>query len=247
MFVNATLYPSWYDIVFRETWRYIPGPLLDYVRYLPTREYRGFRSWLDDVRKFARGLIKQNMVKGDGRDIISVLLRANGSSSPKNKMSDDELVDQIATFIGAGHDTSAKTLTWYFYALAKHPEAQARIREEIALVRARMTGEEFAVADLNSMTYTLATLKPPGVWGEDADEWNPERFLDPQREIKEASSNIGVFGNLMSFSTGARACIAWQFAVLEMQTIILALLENLNFLFLLKTRRQRFIASRVIL
>jgi hypothetical protein len=34
-----------------------------------------------------------------------------------------------------------------------------RIREEIALVRARSVGGEFTVADLDSMVYTLATLK----------------------------------------------------------------------------------------
>ncbi|KAN0136054.1 cytochrome P450 [Lactarius tabidus] len=280
LFVDTTLYPSWYDLLFKATWRYIPGPLLEYIRYLPTREYRGFRSWLDNVRDFSRGLIKQSMVKGDGSDIIGVLLRANKSSSPKNKMSDEELVDQIATFLAAGHDTSAKALVWYFYAIAKHPEAQARIREEISLVRARSTGEEFSITDLNSMAYTLATLKEsmrldpiiwiiariatrddvlplafpittksgeqltsipvrkgtpidispgaynrhPDIWGEDANEWNPERFLDPQREFGEASSGIGVFGNV-----GTRACIAWQFAVLEMQVIILTLLENFEF------------------
>ena len=36
----------------------------------------------------------------------------------------------------------------------------------------------------------------PNVWGEDANEWNPDRFLDRQRDFREASSNIGVFGNL---------------------------------------------------
>jgi cytochrome P450 len=143
------------------------------------REYRGLRSWLDNVRELSRELIKQSLIKGDGNDIMSVLLRANGASNPKNKMSDDEMVDQVAyvsracetwscvthlsieyrTFLTGGHDTSAKTLVWYLYAIAKHPEAQARIREEIALVRARATGEEFTVADLNSMIYTLATLK----------------------------------------------------------------------------------------
>ncbi|KAF8258386.1 cytochrome P450 [Lactarius quietus] len=283
--VDTTLYPAWYDLIFKETWRYIPTFLLDYVRYLPTREYRGFRSWLDNVREFSRGLIKQNTVKGDGRDIMSVLLSANEASDPKNRIPDDEMVDQIATFLSAGNDTSAKALTWYFYAIAKHPEAQARIREEIALIRARATGEEFTVADLNSMQFTLATLKEsmrldpiiwmnariatqddvvplafpittksgeqitsipikkgtpidissaaynrlPEVWGEDADEWNPERFLDSQRKFREASSNIGVFGNSMSFSTGTRTCIAWQFAVLEIQVILLALLENFEF------------------
>ena len=64
-----------------------------------------------------------------------------------------------STFISAGHETSAKALVWYFYAIAEHPEAQARIREEIALVRARADGEELTVADLDSMVYTLATLK----------------------------------------------------------------------------------------
>jgi len=285
LFVGTTLYPAWYDLIFKETWRYIPEPLLEYVRYLPMREYRGFRTWLDNVREFSRGLIKQSLVKGDGNDIMSVLLRANGASSPKNRMSDDEMVDQIATFISAGNGTSSTTLAWYFYAIAKHPEAQARIREEIALARAKATEEEFTVADLNSMVYTLATLKEsmrldpitwinarvanrddilplafpittksgkqitsipikkgtpidisaasydrlPNVWGEDANEWNPERFLDLQREFGEASCNIGLFSNSMGFSTGTQGCIGWQFSVLEMQAIILALLENFEF------------------
>ncbi|KAH9018119.1 cytochrome P450 [Lactarius pseudohatsudake] len=279
-FVDSLLYPSWYDLVFKGTWKYIPRPLLEYVRYIPTREYRGWRSWLDNVRVFSRGLIKQSTDKGDGNDIMSILLRANGSSNPKNKMTDDEMVDQIATFLSAGHETTAKALTWYFHAIAKHPEAQVRIREEIALVRARAAGE-LTIADLDSMAYTLATLKEsmrldpiiwytariasrddilplafpittksgqqitsipiqkgtpidislavynrlPDVWGEDANEWNPERFLDPLRGFKEASSNIGVFGSFY-LATGTRGCIGWQFAVLEMQIIILALLEN---------------------
>ena len=66
---------------------------------------------------------------------------------------------EYSTFLVAGHDTTAKTMVWYFYAIAKHPEVQVRIREEIAFIRARATGEEFMVADLNSMVYTLATLK----------------------------------------------------------------------------------------
>jgi cytochrome P450 len=159
MYVDTTLCPPWYDLIFKETWRCIPGSLLGYVRYLPMREYRGFRSWLDNVREFSRRLIKQSLIDGDGKDIMSIILRANESSSPKNKMPDNEMVDQIVTFLAAGNDTSAKTLTWYFHAIAKHPEAQARIREEIALVRAKATGEEFSVADLSSMVYTLATLK----------------------------------------------------------------------------------------
>ena len=34
-------------------------------------------------------------MKGDGNDIMSVLLRGNGASDPKNKLPDNELVDQV--------------------------------------------------------------------------------------------------------------------------------------------------------
>jgi len=94
--VDSTLYPAWYDLVFKESWHFIPEPFLEYVRYVPLREYRRFRSFLDYMRNFARGLIEESQVKGDGKDIMSVLLRANESSDPKNKMADNEVVDQIA-------------------------------------------------------------------------------------------------------------------------------------------------------
>jgi cytochrome P450 len=35
------------------------------------------------------------MIKGDGRDIMSVLLRANDSEDPQTRLSDSEVVDQI--------------------------------------------------------------------------------------------------------------------------------------------------------
>lgn len=94
--VDSTLYPAGYDLVFKESWHFIPEPLLDYVRYVPAREYRRFRHFLDYIRNFARGLIKESQIKGDGKDIMSVLLRANVSSDPTNRLTDSELVDQIS-------------------------------------------------------------------------------------------------------------------------------------------------------
>lgn len=94
--VDSTLYPGWYDLIFKETWHFIPEPLLGYVRYVPTREYRRFRSFLDYIRNFAGGMVKESKVQGDGKDIMSVLLRANESTDLKNKMADNEVIDQIS-------------------------------------------------------------------------------------------------------------------------------------------------------
>ncbi|KAK0442262.1 cytochrome P450 [Desarmillaria tabescens] len=64
----------------------------------------------------------------------------------------------------------------------------------------------------------------PSLWGADAEEWNPSRFLD-----KTLPVSLGVYANLMSFSSGSRSCIGWRFAIMEMQTILANLLLHFEF------------------
>ncbi|KAF8520692.1 cytochrome P450 [Gautieria morchelliformis] len=66
------------------------------------------------------------------------------------------------------------------------------------------------------------------IWGEDADQWRPERFLHPLPD--DNNINLGVFGNkLASFSSGVRSCIGWRFSLLEMQAILIEMVENFEF------------------
>jgi cytochrome P450 len=65
------------------------------------------------------------------------------------------------TLLLAGHDTSATTLTWFFWELAKHPESAREVREEIAAVRARIGARDFSISDLEGMSTMLAALKVP--------------------------------------------------------------------------------------
>lgn len=50
-------------------------------------------------------------------------------------LSTDEMVDQVAIFFLAGHETSASALAWALYLLATHPEAQERVAAEAAALR----------------------------------------------------------------------------------------------------------------
>ena len=62
----------------------------------------------------------------------------------------------------AGHETTANSMTWLLWELARHPEFQALIRAEVRAVRARATERgdaEFTVADLDSMAHCLAAMK----------------------------------------------------------------------------------------
>ncbi|KAL2422000.1 Cytochrome P450 monooxygenase FUM15 [Exophiala dermatitidis] len=57
-------------------------------------------------------------------DITSVALESGG-------FTDKELVDNMMTFLAAGHETTASAFTWAVYMLCQHPEIQTRLRREI--------------------------------------------------------------------------------------------------------------------
>jgi Cytochrome P450 len=50
-------------------------------------------------------------------------------------------------------------MSWFLWEVAKHPDSQDRIRAEIAALRARKEGGQFSATDLDSMAYTMASLK----------------------------------------------------------------------------------------
>jgi hypothetical protein len=58
------------------------------------------------MRKFSQGMIEKSMVKGDGNDIMSVLLRANASEDPKTRLTDKEVADQIKYATCVHHRTT---------------------------------------------------------------------------------------------------------------------------------------------
>jgi len=64
------------------------------------------------------------------------------------------------------------------------------------------------------------------VWGEDADQWNPSRFLDA---AKAKQISIGVYANLLNFSAGIRGCIGWRYAILQIHTLLIELIQNFQF------------------
>lgn len=53
-------------------------------------------------------------------------------------------------------------MTWMLYELARHPDFQNKMREEVRAIRARVAergDSDFAVSDLDAMTHVLAGMK----------------------------------------------------------------------------------------
>ncbi|KAI5119364.1 hypothetical protein M0805_008519 [Coniferiporia weirii] len=70
-----------------------------------------------------------------GKDLLSVLIQSNLSTSSEQQMSTEEILCQISTFMAAGHETTASALVWILYALAKHPSVQMRLRASLQRLR----------------------------------------------------------------------------------------------------------------
>lgn len=62
------------------------------------------------------------------KDMLDMLISANDEDN--SKFSVDDIFDQILTFLFAGHETTAMSMSWLFHELSKHPEVQNRIIEE---------------------------------------------------------------------------------------------------------------------
>jgi cytochrome P450 len=49
-------------------------------------------------------------------------------------MTDEEMIDNLLTFVTAGHETTSLGLAWTFYLLTRHPAVEARLLAEIDTV-----------------------------------------------------------------------------------------------------------------
>ncbi|KAI1018854.1 hypothetical protein LB504_013180 [Fusarium proliferatum] len=69
------------------------------------------------------------------RDIISAIAEQDESLEKECKegLSFIEKRDQVMTFLGAGHDTTAIALAWSLHLLSKHREVQQKLRKEIRI------------------------------------------------------------------------------------------------------------------
>lgn len=73
-----------------------------------------------------------------------------------------DVLKKFRTILLAGHETSATTLCWVLLELARHPDVQQRLRDEIRdterAIRSR-GGSDFTANDLDNMQYLQAVIK----------------------------------------------------------------------------------------
>jgi len=88
-------------------------------------------------------------------DLLSLLIEARDEETGEG-MSDKQLRDEVLTLFVAGHESTANALAWTFYLLSQHPEAERRLRAELAEA---LAGGTPTVADLPNLPYTRMVIE----------------------------------------------------------------------------------------
>ncbi|QRW13170.1 cytochrome P450 family protein [Ceratobasidium sp. AG-Ba] len=92
-----------------------------------------------------------------GRDLLTLLIKSNMAyENDGHRMSQDEVLGQISTFLVAGHETTGTSATWALYALSRHPDVQQKLRQE--LLESGL-GDEPDTTDLDKLPYLDAVVR----------------------------------------------------------------------------------------
>jgi cytochrome P450 len=103
-----------------------------------------------------RGVLEREREKGfPGGGLMAKLGSAKDPQS-NEPMSDALVCSNLLTFAAAGHETTAKALTWALYLLARAPDWQERIADEVVRVAGK---EPITAAHLDGLMTTRRVLK----------------------------------------------------------------------------------------
>ncbi|KAJ4289342.1 hypothetical protein N0V88_007093 [Collariella sp. IMI 366227] len=216
--------------------------------------HQATRKYWEDIqtlRKTAQGVLDARKAHpSNRRDLLTAMLDGKDPKTGQ-RLSDSSIIDNLITFLIAGHETTSGLLSFAFYLLIKHPEAYRKAQEEVdslpyiaAILRETLRmcptipmigrtanedgllGGKYPIAkDQNCFLLLAQSQIDPAVFGDTAKGFVPERMLD--ENFDRLSKEFPDFWK--PFGTGVRACIGRPFAWQEAIIVMAVLLQNFDF------------------
>jgi cytochrome P450 len=199
--------------------------------------WRAFNARLRHARDLLRREIERRRADPDvdeRTDVLSRLIVAG-------ELNDQLLLDQLATLLLAGHDTSTTALSWTVERLVRHPQALARAREDeeylAAVVKETLrmrpvlpavTRRTTKPVEIAGKTLPAGTMVMPCIalvgrserYFPDPEEFRPERFLE------EESENY----TWIPYGGGTHRCVGASFASFQMRVVLRTILNSVELL-----------------
>ncbi|KAF8910661.1 cytochrome P450 [Gymnopilus junonius] len=95
----------------------------------------------------------------EGKDVLSMLIKANIDASEEDKVPQKELLSQILTLTFAATDTTSSALSRTIHLLAQNKDVQDKLRQEISGARKNNAGQDPGYDELDSLPYLDAICK----------------------------------------------------------------------------------------
>ncbi|KAI0342141.1 cytochrome P450 [Trametopsis cervina] len=296
MFIPLSFTLHYYRIIFPKV-RNIGNALFQriFLDLYPSKDVQRMRGVVKTMHDHAKEIHQSKLAAlahgdvalehqiGEGKDLISTLLKANMKAEGDDKLPDAEVLGQLGSLVNAATDTTSNALSRTFQLLAERQDIQDKVRAEVleaspdgadipydilvdlpwidAICRETLRlyppvtmlsrevrqdvmmpltepirGEDgstlteiFVPKDTTVIIGIRACNRSKAIWGEDALEWKPERWINKLPESVTAARVPGVYSNLMTFIGGGRACIGFKFSQLEMKVVLAVLLRSFKF------------------
>jgi cytochrome P450 len=124
--------------------------------WVPTPKNVRFNRAKKTIDEIAYRLIRDRRAGvTEGDDLLGMLMAAEDEANGE-KMTDEQLKDELLTLVLAGHETTANALSFLFFLLSTHPDVERALAAEIA----RVVGDgDVELAHLPRLTYTRAVIE----------------------------------------------------------------------------------------
>jgi len=235
---------------------YIPRPGRSRIK--STLKY--FENIIDGLIETRRKALENKALENNATcrdDLLTLLLRALDPATGQ-PMTLAEVRSNILTFLSAGHETTANTLTWSLFLLSQSHDWRERVREE---AERELAGQEDGPVDRLVVTKAVIEealrLYPPiaalsrsakgpdrlGDYDVKAGSliviapyvlhrhrqlWHQPDVFDPARFLGDARRQVGRFAYL-PFGVGPRICIGASFALQEATIALACLIQRFEF------------------
>ncbi|MBX3086651.1 MAG: cytochrome P450 [Anaerolineae bacterium] len=222
--------------------------------FVPLPGDAAFRSTIQHIDRVVYRFIAEGRQTPNTHTLLHMLLEMQDEVSGQ-KMTDQQVRDEVFTIFMAGHETSATVMAWVLHLIWQHPDVERRLQREVDEV---LAGRVPAFDDLPRLTYTRMVIEEavrmyPPAWliprTAEADDTiggrtvkagttilispyvvhrHPQFWEDAERFDPERFANGREVPRhaYIAFGEGPRLCIGNSFAIMEMQLMLAMIAQS---------------------
>jgi len=146
---------------FRRRAQFLRVPL-----WLPVPNHLRIRYYRQVLYETIEKIIgSRKLLTDQPNDLLTMLMEVEDADT-RERMTEQQLRDEVLTIFIAGHETTANALTFAIYLLSKHPEAKAKLQQEAdeVLKDGKISFEQLGKLEYTTMVAKEAMRLYPPAW-----------------------------------------------------------------------------------